>query len=131
MRALHRVVAATLVAPMLVLAVSAWNFVGLRCRMTGMISVATCCPSDDASGIPAQSSLDAPGCCERIVVENVKPPSDGLSVSKGDVPPVDPVAFVVHDSASRHARGFRNKAGAEPPDPSRPPLHLLKRSLLI
>jgi hypothetical protein len=64
-----------LMAPMLILAVSASSFVGLRCRMSGMISVATCCPggADALDDAPAQSAVDAPGCCDRVVVELARP----------------------------------------------------------
>ena len=127
----HRLLAAALLAPMWLLAVSAWDFVGLRCRMTGMISPAICCPANDASHSPAQGSLDAPGCCERVVIENVKPPFDGASLWPDDPPAAMTVAGVVADSESTNFCGFRDRPNAEPPDPARPPLHLLKRSLLI
>jgi hypothetical protein len=127
----RRALAFALLAPMLVLAVSAYGFIGLRCRMSGMVSFSTCCPESDPGQPPVQSSLSEPGCCDRIVVENIKPPAGPLASGADDVisacrmdtpsavavvtPPVQvPTAFVV-----------------DPPPIPRPPLHLLKRSLLI
>jgi hypothetical protein len=127
----RRALAFALLAPMLVLAVSAYGFIGLRCRMSGMVSFSTCCPESDPGQPPVQTSLSEPGCCDRIVVENIKPPAgpvttvgdDVLSACRLDAPA--PVAVVPRPVQSASA------FVVDPPPIPRPPLHLLKRSLLI
>jgi hypothetical protein len=134
MTPLHRSVAVALLAPLLAFAVSASGFVGLRCRITGMISIATCCPDssrDDSP--PAQSSVDDPGCCERVVVDNAKPTGAGTAATQGTVAPAAPIAFVLAGGAgggpqSSHSR---LRPAADAPYPFRSPLHLLHRALLI
>ena len=130
----RRLVAAALVAPLLVLAVSAWGFVGLRCRMTGMVSLATCCPVADAAddATPAQSTLSEPGCCDRVVVELTKPPASPSPSFADDVVRAPralaapaPLALAPPPLPAPRALVF------EPPRARRPPLPLLKRSLLI
>jgi hypothetical protein len=127
----RRVLAFALLAPMLVLAVSAYGFVGLRCRMSGMMSFSTCCPESDPGQPPAQTSLSEQGCCDRIVVENIKPPA-GPGTTVGDdlisacrLAAPSPVAVV--PPPVQVASTF----GPDPPPIPRPPLHLLKRALLI
>ena len=127
----RRALAFALLAPMLVLAVSAYGFIGLRCRMSGMVSLSTCCPESDPGQPPMQTSLSEQGCCDRIVVENIKPPAgpvttvgdDVISACRLDAPP--PVAIVM--PPVQVATTFV----VDPPPIPRPPLHLLKRSLLI
>jgi hypothetical protein len=128
----RRALAFALLAPMLVLAVSAYGFVGLRCRMTGMVSLSTCCPESDPGQPPAQTSISEPGCCDTIVIENAKPPADTATPVGDDLlsaacrlaapSPVAVVALPVR-SATKYV--------VDPPPIPRPPLHLLKRSLLI
>src|SRR6266496_3668474 len=89
----HRSAAAALLAPMLLFAVSAWGFFGLRCRITGMVSLATCCAGavEEAGHAPVgPDAVDEPGCCERMVVDNTRPPVAGVSVARvsGDPLPV-------------------------------------------
>jgi hypothetical protein len=128
----HRSVAAALLAPMLVLAVSAWGLIGLRCRMTGMVSFASCCPADgEPAPAPAQSSVGEPGCCERVVVETAKPAADAPTLAQRNEPEAQPVAYLPSGAPWMEPRPFRPDAGADPPRLSRPPLCLLKRSLLI
>jgi hypothetical protein len=127
----RRALAFALLAPMLVLAVSAYGFIGLRCRMSGMVSFSTCCPESDPDQQPVQTSLSEPGCCDRIVVENIKPPAgpvtttgdDVISACRLDAPA--PVAIIAPPVQA--ATAFV----VDPPPIPRPPLHLLKRSLLI
>jgi hypothetical protein len=127
----RRALAFALLAPLLVLAVSAYGDIGLRCRMSGMVSFSTCCPESAPDQPPAQPSLSEQGCCDRIVVENVKPPAEPLptggddvhSACRLDAPP--PVAI-----AAPPRRSTRTFAPGPPLIP-RPPLLLLKRSLLI
>src|SRR5260221_11574554 len=82
MKALRPWIGIALLAPMLVLAVSASSFFGLRCRMSGMVSLDSCCPDTDPVDAPVRSSMGEPGCCERIVVETAKPAAD--TASDGD-----------------------------------------------
>src|SRR4051794_12983631 len=133
-RMVHRSAAAALLAPMLLFAVSAWGFLGLRCRITGMVSLATCCPgAADESG-PAPSgpdSVDEPGCCERVVVDNARPPVAGASVAReaGALPPIALLPAAVF--ALPIPRPTPIVAGADPPRPARLSLCVLHRSLLI
>lgn len=130
----YRSAAAALLAPMLLFAISAWGFEGLRCRITGMVSLATCCPGavDGASQPPASpDSVDEPGCCERIVVDNTRPPAVAVSVAHGGDAPL-PVLFL---SAVVFRRPILRVAPivsrADPPERSRLSLRVLNRSLLI
>lgn len=130
----HRSAAAALLAPMLLFAISAWGFVGLRCRITGMVSLATCCPgaAEEAGHAPAApDSLDEPGCCERVVVDNTHPPVAGVSVERASVavPPVALRPAAVYDLPI--PRVVAIVAGADPPRPARLSLCVLNRSLLI
>jgi hypothetical protein len=130
MNLLRRSVAAALLAPMLVLAISAFGFIGQRCRMTGMVSLDECCGGASDEQPPAQSSVGEPGCCERVVVANVKPTA-APQAAHDDDPRLDRLALPPTPAAGDPAEAPRALAAAEPPRLSRPPLHLLKRSLLI
>jgi hypothetical protein len=118
-----------LLAPMLVLAVSASSFWGLRCRMTGMVSLSTCCPESDDAPAPAQSSVDQPGCCERLQVETAKPVADRAATGEG-APPLSPAMVPVADTTLSPPVS-RPITDRDPLRLFRPPLRLLKRSLLI
>jgi hypothetical protein len=135
MRLLYRPIALALVAPMLALAVTASGFVGLRCRITGMVSIATCCPSGDSDTVPERSSLDDPGCCEHFVVDNLKPPAAGAEVARDAGSAAPPLALLSFESLLNLPGSPRAQLRPDPPDPSPdpswPPLHLLHRSLLI
>jgi hypothetical protein len=131
MRWVHRSIAVALLAPLVVLAVTASGFVGLRCRMTGMVSLDTCCPEPERGEAPAQSSISAPGCCERVVVTNAKPAAAPAAPSTDGILKVYrralmPVLAVVSPPA-----GAQPAVALEPPLIPKPPLRLLKRSLLI
>jgi hypothetical protein len=127
-----KVVALGLLAPVLALAVTATSALGVRCRMTGLVSV----DALDAGGgeaapadAPAQSTVDEPGCCDRVVVGVAKPagvvvaalgaPAPAL-VAALDVPEVAP--------PPPRARAPRSTDRARAVGP---PLRLLKRSFLI
>ena len=75
----NRWLSALLLVPLLALAVSASSFSGLRCTMSGLFVLDTCCPtlSDQSQTAPAepQAKLDEPACCERVVVSNDKAPA--------------------------------------------------------
>ena len=129
MRGMHRSVAAALMAPMLLLAVSASGFVALRCRMTGTISVVTCCPSSDGDAAPAQAVLDDPSCCERLVVDHHKPPA-AVAARPETVQP-SPLTFVPVEIRIVFVRPPGRALDTAPPPPFRPPLRILNRSLLL
>jgi len=127
-----RSIAAALVAPLLALAVTASGFVGLRCRMTGMVSLDTCCPESDGGETPAQSSIGQPGCCDRVIAENAKPTAapatsstDGLLLQAYRLALLPVVAVLAPPV------GAVAEVDLEPPLIPKPPLRLLKRSLLI
>jgi hypothetical protein len=68
-------------APLALLAVSPSSFSALRCSVSGLFIPETCCPAlddapapEDANRLPA---VEAPGCCERVVVANAKAPAAG------------------------------------------------------
>jgi hypothetical protein len=126
-RSMHRSVAAALLAPMLLLAISAWGFVGLRCRVTGMISVATCCPGAGPNATRTPAALDDPGCCERIVVDNNKPPVARSARPETIQPP--PLALVPAEIPIAFLRPG-STLNTEFPPPFRPPLSLLNRLLI-
>jgi hypothetical protein len=132
MRWLHRSIAAALLAPLVVLAVTASSFVGLRCRMTGMVSVDTCCPEPDRGETPAQSSIGEPGCCERVVLANAKPTAAPAAPSTdGLLSQVYRLALLPVVAVLAPPVGAVPKVDLEPPLIPKPPLRLLKRSLLI
>jgi hypothetical protein len=131
MRWAHRSIAAALVAPLLVLAVTAAGFVGLRCRMTGVVSLDTCCPEPDRGETPAQSSIGVPGCCERIVVANAKPAATPVALATDGLLQVYRLALLPVVAALAPPVGPAPAVDLEPPLIPKLPLRLLKRSLLI
>jgi hypothetical protein len=133
MKRLRHWVGIALLAPMLVLAVSASSFVGIRCRMSGMVSLDTCCPTAAPSPVPPQSSIDDTGCCERVIVEAAKPISSAASEHDGALrPPLSmPLAFVAVLAPAQSLAAARVMAHGDPPGSGRPSLCLLKHSLLI
>jgi hypothetical protein len=131
MRLLYRPIALALVAPMLALAVTASGFIGLRCRITGMVSIATCCPADDSDKAPERTSMDDPGCCEHVVVDNVKAPAVGAEVARDAGSAAPPLEFLSFGPLLTFPGPPRVQRRTDPPDPSWPPLRLLHSSLLI
>ena len=133
MKRLRYWVGIALLAPMLVLAVSASSFVGIRCRMSGMVSLDTCCPTAVPSAARPQSLIAEAGCCERIIVEAAKPISDAASEYDGALrsPPSTSLAFVAVLAPAPWPAAARVIAHGDPPCAARPPLRLLKHSLLI
>jgi hypothetical protein len=130
----HRSAAAALLAPMLLFAISAGGFTGLRCRITGMVSLATCCggAAEDAGQHPAGSdSVDEPGCCERIVVDNTRPPATGVSVARQAGVPLPVVLLIAALVPVPIPRARPMVSNPERPGRSRVSLRVLNRSLLI
>lgn len=93
----HRWLCAVLLAPLAALAISASSFSALRCTMSGLLVPETCCPTvaDGATGAeaPPPPVLQAPGCCERILLTNDKAPA--LSGDRADELPAGPVTVAV------------------------------------
>lgn len=133
MKLLRRWVGLALLAPMLVFAVSASSFVGIRCRMSGMVSLDTCCPGGAPDPVPHQSSIEEAGCCERVVVEAAKPISSAASDHEETLRSSlsMPLTFVACLAPAPWPATARAIASGDPPGAARPPLCILKRSLLI
>jgi len=129
MKLMRRWIGIALLAPILVLAMSASSFWGSRCRMTGMVSLSTCCAESDDVPAPTQGSVDQPGCCERLQVEAGKPISDCAATSE-DAPRLSP-AVALEAEATLSPPVSRPITDRERVGFFRPPLRLLKRSLLI
>jgi hypothetical protein len=122
-----------LLAPMLVLAVSASSFVGMRCRMSGLVTTDACGPEGvPVPPGPAQSSVGEPGCCERVVVESIKPLGAAAAAGNDVVhAPTVVVAELALAGPIPSSRVARVAAVGDPPRPSRLSLSLLNRSLLL
>jgi hypothetical protein len=122
-----------LLAPMLVLAVSASTFLGMRCRMSGLVTTDACGPEGSPPPQPAvQTSVGEPGCCERVVVETVKPIGDSApDVDNVLHAPTIAVGDVALAGRIPSSRASRVAAEGDPPRGSRLSLCLLNRSLLI
>jgi hypothetical protein len=117
---------------MLVLAVSASTFLGMRCRMSGLVTTEACGPEGSPPQPPPQTSVGEPGCCERVVVETVKPLGDSApgvdNVLRASTIAVGGVALACPIPSSR---ALRIAADGDPPRGPRLSLCLLNRSLLI
>jgi hypothetical protein len=133
MKLLRPWIGLALLAPMLVLAVSTSSFIGMRCRMSGMVSLATCCPDADPGPVPPQSSIGEPGCCERVIVESIKPIASPASGGDGtfQAPHSTLVTQVFSADSLLLPRSARVIGDATPPGAFRHPLRLLKHSFLI
>ena len=68
-----------MIAPVLVCAVAASTTIGQRCRITGMVTLDSCCPqaadeADPDSSFPGQATVGDAGCCERLLLTVSKSP---------------------------------------------------------
>jgi len=133
MKFLRRWIGFALLAPVLVLAVSTSSFIGTRCRMSGMVSLASCCPVANPGPLQPESSIGEPGCCERVVVESIKPIASAASDRDGalQVPRSAAVTQVFSAESLLLPLTARVIAAAASPRAFRPPLRLLKHSFLI
>ena len=108
----RRWLCAALLAPLVMLAVSASSFSALRCTMSGLLLPETCCPTAEgaapAEQTPASPALQEAGCCERIVITNAKAPA--VATDRADAPP-GPVVFLVASAVAVAARGARPTGG--------------------
>jgi len=79
-------------APIAVLAVSASSFSALRCTVSGLFIPESCCPMASDAPEPQPSNdapaVQAPGCCERLIVSNSKAPA--AEATRLDAPAPDP-----------------------------------------
>jgi hypothetical protein len=128
---------ALLIAPVLVFAVAASTYLGLRCRVTGMIALDSCCPqaAEEASSdstFPEQATVGDAGCCDRLVVTVSKIP--GATSERGLEISARPVTAIVApperiDLPSLLSVGWTRRT-AQPPGVA-PPAFLLRHSFLI
>lgn len=121
--------------PLVLLSVSGGGASLFRCQLTGVVSADPCCPDQAASGdsgggaLPATvSALD---CCQRETIAFAHPPAEAPSAAGRDASFVVSVALV--DGTSLLATpSLVNFVRSAPPDViPRPPLRLVKRSLVI
>jgi hypothetical protein len=81
-----RLFAAILLLPLVALA-TATDSVGLRCRVTGVVLDACCCPNVDVDGdgdagpVHAAATMSAADCCDRIVREVNEAPAELVAPS--------------------------------------------------
>ena len=114
--------------PLLVLAVSA-PLTAMRCRFTGFFVAACCCPEAGA-GPEAPVSVQAQDCCTLEQIQAARPPSEPppsgarLAVPIAAVAAIEPLDL---DSLAPDLSFVHERDGTLP----RPPLLLVKRSLLI
>ena len=96
-----RWLSAALIAPLLVSAALASSYVLMRCRLTGMVRLETCCPgaarTAPGDGARGPATVGEPGCCERVVVATGarRAPAD-LVEAAGQEAPVQ-VCWTLHD----------------------------------
>jgi hypothetical protein len=134
LHAIRRALTFAVLLPLVLLSVSGGGASLFRCQLTGAVSAAPCCPDEAApaaggSGLPA--TVAGVDCCQRETIAFVHPPAEAPSASGHDVSPVVSAAFVV-GAPSLAAPSLVNFVRSAPPDAiPRPPLRLVKRSLLI
>jgi hypothetical protein len=123
LRQLRIALCAAAVLPLLVLAVAA-PLNALRCRLTGQLLTACCCPEQERD---QPTSVGAGDCCERAPVDAVRPPAEAPTEALAAVPLVGarPLLAPPHPLLATTRPVPRD--GAVP----RPPLILAKRSFLI
>jgi hypothetical protein len=116
---------AAAVLPLLVLALSA-PLNAMRCRLTGQILTACCCPEPDHD---ESTGISAGDCCERTRLDAIRTPSEPPA---GHVP-LAPIAWLRPLPAGSDAPTLAPLARPRPRDGTvpRPPLILTKRSFLI
>jgi hypothetical protein len=125
-RRLRTGLCAAAVLPLLVLALSA-PLNAMRCRFTGQVITACCCPPADGD---QPASIGAGDCCERTRIDALRTASEPPSAQVRLAVPVTPVRTIVADDAAPVASpsaGTRARDGTI----ARPPLILIKRSFLI
>ncbi len=103
--------------------------------MSGLLVPETCCPTvaDGAAGteLPAPPVLQAPGCCERILLTNDKAPA--VSGDRAEELPVAPLAIAVARvpvALVAAVPATRGHDAARPPGRSAP-VFLLTHAFLI
>jgi hypothetical protein len=118
--------------PLLLVAVSVGRYSQFRCVFTGAVSVEPCCPGEEtASPVtePRPETLSAASCCTHETVEVAKVPSEGASPSHHEAGvPVGALAALLDAAPLSSGAGLpARRADA----PARPPILLVKRTLLI
>jgi hypothetical protein len=124
---------ALLWAPLAVLAVSASSFSALRCTVSGLFIPESCCPMADQAPEPSNQApaVQAPSCCERVTVSNVKAPAAGAPRVEPAAPqpaPLFAALMALTDPSPR--RPLRPEVSVRPPGRAAPPF-LLTHAFLI
>jgi hypothetical protein len=141
---------AALVAPVLVCASTAASTFGLRCRMSGVVSMAACCPTEEPADVqthvqadaddgaartsrePPAATLGEAGCCERLTIALDKPIADATPARSPELR-LGSVVFVGTMAPADAAR-WRGHAQLHPtaqPRGAPVPRFLLSHALLI
>jgi hypothetical protein len=119
-------------APLLLLAVYLPGQVMVRCRMTGLLRPACCCPADEQpeSAAPAVKAAD---CCEREVGETARPVVQAAAPAEPCFNPAAALAAVLPSLPLLSAPAARSDWALQRHGPPRegPPLVLLKHAFLI
>jgi hypothetical protein len=125
---------ALLVAPVLVFTLGASSHLAVRCTLTGLLMPESCCPdvADPAPAPVPQTSVDDPGCCERVTVATARIPAAGSqSLRARSVQPLICQAAPLAWAAARPSTPPHAERRAARPPGSSPPLYLVTHSFLI
>jgi hypothetical protein len=118
-----RLFAAALLLPLVALATATGGF-GLRCRITGVVFSACCCPEDGGEAMKSEAvATVSPGdCCDRVV-RDVTPALAELT-AKSRAPSDPPASMIVAAVVERSSGDFvsssplsrtESRAGIAPP----------------
>lgn len=121
----RRPIAALILAPLLLFAVSAFGYDGLRCQFMGVVE-RCCCPQAERAS--TQPTIDRGDCCAQFRVTVQKTPTERARVAHE----VDcaPIAIVTALPVSL-ARAVPGAAVVTAVPPDRPPILQVKQSFLI
>jgi hypothetical protein len=132
-RIARRILAATALLSV-VIAAAATGGTWLRCRMTGVLLPACCCPDDAAAdeGTPAPVGVEADACCDRVVTSVDQVPSETASRYASSPPALSAwsIEMAVDGAQAGHAAGGRIEQSRAGPPTTRAFL-LSKSSLLL
>jgi hypothetical protein len=131
-RLFQRFVAATAMLSVLVVS-AATGGIWLRCRATGVLRAACCCPTADAAeGKPVPAAVESDDCCDRVVTIVDQTPSEVAPPETLATPAIIVASIDAQDAAASAARGARsaNEQSRAGPPTARARL-LSKQSFLI
>ncbi|HEY7370841.1 MAG TPA: hypothetical protein VIF57_01600 [Polyangia bacterium] len=132
-RIAHRLVAASALLSLLAVS-AATGGVWLRCRITGVLRPACCCPAADGAndGAPTPATAESDDdCCDRIVTEVERAPSELASRAPALAPALVLVLADVADAASIVARPSRFTSDQSRAGPASTRTRLLAKSALL